>query len=131
MRELKRLGDAELEIMLAIWAGKTPVTSTFVLEQLEGRRRWALSTVMTSLTRLCGKGYLVCDRSSGSNLYSPLVTEEEYKAAESRSFMERLYGNSFQSLVTNLYNSKLIENADLDELRSFLDKLEKEGDGNA
>lgn len=131
MKDSKRLGDAELEIMLAIWDSKAPVTSSYVLAHLEGRRKWALSTVMTSLTRLCDKGFLTCDRSTGSNLYSPLVTEAEYKAAESRSFIERLYGNSFQNLVTSLYSSKVIEHTDLDELRSFLDKLEKEGDSDA
>lgn len=125
MTEIKRLGDAELEIMLAIWSSKSEVTSTYVLEYLQGRRKWALSTVMTSLARLCDKGFLSCDRTSGNNLYLPLISEEDYKSKESRSFLEKMYGNSFQSLVTNLYGNKIIESADLAELRRFIDELEK------
>lgn len=125
MNEIKRLGDAELEIMLAIWNSKNQVTSTYVLEHLQKKRRWALSTVMTSLSRLCEKGFLTCDRTTGSNLYLPLISEEEYKAKESQSFLEKMYGNSFQKLVTNLYDHKIIENTDLEELRRFIDKLEK------
>lgn len=128
MSEIKRLGDAELEIMLAIWNSNDKVTSTYVLEHLKGRRKWALSTVMTSLSRLCDKGFLICDRTSGSNLYKPLISETEYKAKESQSFLEKLYGNSFQKLVANLYENKIIESTDLEELRSFINELEKEGD---
>lgn len=128
MNEIKRLGDAELEIMLAIWNSNDKVTSTYVLEHLKGRRKWALSTVMTSLSRLCDKGFLTCDRTTGSNLYKPLISEAEYKAKESQSFLEKLYGNSFQKLVANLYENKIIESTDLEELRSFINELEKEGD---
>ena len=35
---MKRLGDAELEIMLAIWAAGEPVQSTYVQEKLRGGR---------------------------------------------------------------------------------------------
>lgn len=125
MNTIKRLGDAELEIMLAIWNSKNKVTSTYVLEHLQKKRKWALSTVMTSLSRLCEKGFLTCDRTTGSNLYLPLISEEEYKAKESQSFLEKMFGNSFQKLVTNLYENKIIENTDLEELRTFIDKLEK------
>lgn len=125
MNTIKRLGDAELEIMPAIWNSKDKVTSTYVLEHLQKKRKWALSTVMTSLSRLCEKGFLTCDRTTGSNLYLPLISEEEYKAKESQSFLEKMFGNSFQKLVTNLYENKIIENTDLEELRTFIDKLEK------
>lgn len=127
MNNIKRLGDAELEIMLAIWSSHDKVTSAYVLKHLQGKRKWALSTVMTSLARLCNKGFLTCDRTTGNNLYFPLISEEEYKAKESQSFLEKMYDNSFQKLVTNLYENKVIENTDLEELRSFIDNLEKEG----
>lgn len=125
MKEVKRLGDAELEIMLAIWNSKNKVTSSYVLEHLQGKRKWALSTVMTSLSRLCEKGFLTCDRTTGSNLYWPLISEEVYKTKESQSFLEKMYGNSFQKFVTNLYENKVIASTDLEELRRFLDELEK------
>lgn len=124
--KMKRLGDAELEIMQVIWQAQKPVTSSFILEHLEGRRKWALSTLMTVLTRLADKGFLLCDRSTHNNLYSAVIAEQAYKASESRSFLEKLYGNSLQSLVANLYSSKAVKPEDLKELRTFLDELEKE-----
>ena len=46
---MKRLGDAELEIMLAVWSVEGPVTSVYVHEKLRGSRDWALPAVITSI----------------------------------------------------------------------------------
>ena len=123
---LKKLGEAELEIMQVIWDSEHPVTSNYILKELQGRRRWQLSTLMTSLTRLSDKGFVHCDRSTGSNLYTSVILEEEYKAKASSHFLEKLYNNSIQNMIATLYNNKKIKNSDIEELRSFLDKLEDE-----
>lgn len=126
--KIRRLGDAELEIMQVLWEAGEPVTSGYVLQHLTGLRgKWALSTVMTALARLADKGFAACDRSTRTNYYTPLISARDYKAAESRSFLERLYGNSVQSLVANLYDSRAIGDGDLEKLKKFIE--EKEGGG--
>lgn len=122
----KKLGEAELEIMQVIWSSKNPVTSNFILKELQGRRKWKLSTLMTSLTRLSDKGFVACDRSTGSNLYTSLISENDYRTGASRHFLETLYNNSIQNMVATLYHSKAIEESDLKELRDFLDQLEED-----
>ena len=121
---LKKLGEAELEIMQVIWNSENPVTSNYILKELQGRRKWQLSTLMTSLARLSDKGFVSCDRSTGSNLYTPVISENEYKARASRHFLEKLYNNSIQNMVATLYSDKAIKDSDIEELRNFLDKLE-------
>lgn len=120
----KKLGDAELEIMQAIWESESPVTSVYILNKLKSSRKWQLSTLMTSLARLEDKGFANCDRSCGSNLYSALVAENDYKAAASQSFLKRMYNSSVQNLVATLYGNKMFSGEDVKELRSFLDELE-------
>ena len=123
---LKRLGDAEIEIMQAIWDASQPVTANYILEQIQGRRKWPLSTLMTSLARLADKGYVSCDRTYRNNLYTPLVSEEDYKAREGKNFLQKLYGNSIKGMVTSLYDGKVIGEEDLNELRCYLDSYKKE-----
>ena len=125
----KKLGEAELEIMQVIWNSEIPVTSNYILKQLRGRRKWQLSTLMTSLSRLNDKGFLSCDRSTGSNLYSWIIPENEYKTGASRNFLEKLYNNSIQNMIASLYSSKAIKSSDVEELRDFLEKLEAERSG--
>lgn len=121
---LKKLGEAELEIMQVIWDSANPVTSNYILKELQGRRKWQLSTLMTSLTRLSDKGFVNCDRSTGVNLYAPIISENEYKTGASKHFLEKLYNNSIQNMVATLYSNKAIKESDVEELRDFLDKLE-------
>jgi BlaI family penicillinase repressor len=122
---LKSLGDAELEIMKVLWKAGDKVSSTYILAALDGKLNWKLSTLMTVLTRLEKKGFLVCDRQTRTNLYQASIREKEYMAEESREFLEKLYDNSVENFITGLYNSKILKNTDLDELRVFLDKLEE------
>ena len=123
---LKKLGDAELEIMQVIWNSGNPVTSNYILKELQERRSWQLSTLMTSLARLVDKGFISCDRSTGRNLYTSIISENEYKAGASKHFLEKLYNNSIQNMITALYSNKEIKSSDIQELREFLDKLEDE-----
>ena len=124
-KQIKTLGEAEFQIMQVIWLTKEPVSSNYILNELQEKRKWQLSTLMTSLNRLVDKGFLICDRSTGKNLYSAIISENDYKAKESKNFLEKLYNNSIQNLITTLYTNKMMKNVDVDELRKFLDELEK------
>ena len=126
METIKRLGDAELEIMQVLWGASEPVTSGYIQEQLKGKRDWALSTLMTTLARLADKGFLLCDRSTRTNLYTPLITGSDYKAWESRGFLQRMHGGSLPRLVACLCEDEGISRAELDELRRMIDTMEKE-----
>src|SRR5690625_989880 len=123
---IKRLPDAELEIMLIVWQADDKVSSSYILERLEGKRQWALSTLMTVLSRLVDKGFLHCEKVGRSNSYSPIISEDEYKESEGKSTLKKLFGNSIQDMVMSLYNGKAIDKDDLVELREMLDQVEKE-----
>ena len=48
---IKKLGDAELEIMEVLWDSSEPLTSGYILEKIRPTRKWALSTLMATLAR--------------------------------------------------------------------------------
>ena len=123
-QDIKRLGDGELDIMMAAWGTKGRVNSSYIQEKLKTHRQWTLPAVATALNRLVEKGFLACEKKGRSNYYRPLVSEEAYKAAEGRTFLEKLYGNSFAGMVASLYDSRAIGPEDLEDLRRFLDELE-------
>ena len=125
-QELRRLGDAELEIMQAVWRSGEAVQSTYIQQALRARRDWPLPAVLTALNRLVEKGFLTCRKQGRGNWYAPAVSEEEYREFEGRGFLQRLYGNSFPALVAALYRGKTIGREELDDLRRFLDRLEDE-----
>ena len=74
------LGEAELEIMQILWSARQPQTAREILAQLQGKRPWPWSTLMTALARLGEKGFVSCDRSTRTNLYTPKVSARDYQA---------------------------------------------------
>lgn len=120
---MKSLGEAELEIMQVIWNSDSAVTSNYILKELEGKRRWSLSTLMTSLARLSAKEFVKCDRTSGTNMYSYIISESDYKASAGTGFLKSLYNNSICNMVASLYNDKKLSDEDIKELKNYLNEL--------
>jgi len=120
---IPRLPDAELEIMKIIWRhdeGET--TSAYIVERLEGKREWAITTVLNFLARLVDRGFLAVRRSGKVNVYTPLIREEAYLESESKSFLRRLHGDSLKSLFASLYDGEAISAEDLNDLRRYIDE---------
>jgi len=124
--ERRKLGEAELEIMQALWQAGEALTAPRVLEALPNRS-WAMGTLITVLQRLVQKGYLACEKRPRASTYAPLVTKEDYLAGEGKSFLERLYGNSLRTMVASFYGGKVIGENDLAELRRYLAELQEGG----
>ncbi|MCL1852743.1 MAG: BlaI/MecI/CopY family transcriptional regulator [Peptococcaceae bacterium] len=116
-----KLGDAEKEIMKIIWEAQRPLSATFIMDHLAGRT-WALATVMTVLARLCNKGFVHCDRSTGSNRYTAAMSEEAYQEREGRAFLKKEFGSSIANMVTALTNSGSISEEEFARLRQILDR---------
>lgn len=117
---IRRLPDAELEVMQAIWACTPPVGRAEMDEILQDSHPMALTTLLTVLTRLSEKGFIRIEKVGRSSRYIPLVTREEYLAAQSRRFFDKLCGGSLSTFATALCNSGLTQE-EISELRDLLD----------
>lgn len=123
---MKKLSEAEFEIMQILWGHDEMVTSNQILSELGEKRNWKLASVMTVLARMAEKGAVYCDRNTRTNYYSAIVTEEEYKLEESDTFLERLYDKSAKNLIACLYHGKRMSKENIQELREYLDSLVEE-----
>lgn len=121
MEEIKRLPESELEIMQIIWKNSAPVSRVDIEQALQETHPLAPTTILTLLTRLCEKGFLSFKKEGRSNLYEPLITEKEYLAAESRSFLDRVFHGSVASFATALCDSGVTKE-ELEELRRLLEE---------
>lgn len=117
---MKRLPDTELEVMKALW-DTGPDTPRSALEEKLAPFHWAANTVNTYLSRLVEKGFVSVHREGKSNLYTPLVSKEEYQMFDSRTVLNRLYGSP-RNFVAALARKGLDDN-ELKDLRTLLDQL--------
>ena len=123
---LKKLPDAEFEIMRSIWHMTEPVTSPMLTEQLRTTlpdKDWKPQTVLTMLVRLENKGFLRSEKSGKERFYFTVITENDYLKVERDSFRSRFSGSSFSGLVKALYDGESISDEDINELKEWLDSI--------
>ena len=117
---MKRLPDAELEVMKVLWE-LGPDTSRSEVEGGLAAFGWAANTVNTYLSRLADKGFVSVRREGKTNLYTPLVSREDYLSFDSRAVLDRLYGSP-KNFVAALARDGL-ERGELEELQALLEEL--------
>ena len=119
--KLRRLPDAELEVMQAIWACSIPAARTDIEDILYKTHPMAMTTLLTLLTRLSEKGYITIEKNGRRSYYTPNVSQEEYLASQSKNFVDKLCGGSMSMFATALCNSGLTKE-ELAELREMLER---------
>lgn len=122
MKELRRLPDTELDVMLVVWGGGTRMDTGEITRRLSDKKPVEVRVVQSYLNRLVEKGYLRCEKIGRLNHYTPLVAMEDYRARETASFVERLYGNSPAKLFAALVQDRGLSPDDLEELRRILEE---------
>ena len=116
-----RLPDAELEVMKVVWEFDAPVSTIMIMERLK-YKNWHISTVLKLISRLTERGFIKSEKNGRYNVYVPLVNEAVYLKSETKSFLERLHGNSVKSLIATLYNTRTISKEELDEIAKIIEK---------
>lgn len=124
-RSLKRLPEAELELMLCLWEAEGPVPRSYFDARLRDSRGWADSTVLSLLSRLEEKGFLKVEKRGNRNIYSPLVSRQAYLDLENRSFLARLHHDSLCDMVAGMAQAKALTRQDMDDLQELIDTLRR------
>ena len=125
MASIKKLPDAEFEIMKIIWRNPSPITTLQIMGKLSPGRNWKPQTVLTLLVRLIDKGYLSSSKAGKERIYAPIISSEEYLAIETENFLSRFHSSSVLSLMSMLYDGKKLSDQEIDELRTWLNERER------
>lgn len=121
------VSDREFEVLEAIWEG-APVSAREVVTRLNRRGHWHEKTVKTLLGRLVKKGAITFERDGRSYLYSPCLAREEYVQKQGAGVVERMFDGKIGSFVAGFATAKKLKPSDIEELKAFIDKWEKEND---
>lgn len=120
---IRRLPDAEQEVMQALWACQAPAARTDIEEILFQSHPMAMTTLLTLLTRLNEKGFITIEKKGRKSYYTPCVSQEEYLASQSKNFFQKLCGGNLSVFANALCDSGLTKE-EIAELRDLLDKGE-------
>lgn len=124
-QKFNRLPDSELDIMLVLWNNEPPMSRLDIERIVNQKKALAPTTILTLLSRLEKKQFVSVRKEGKVNLYTPLISQEEYRECEGRNVLEKLYGNSLKKFVASLYQGKMDEK-DIRELSDFLKEMEED-----
>lgn len=122
---MKKLPDAELELMMIIWDAEKPVTRVEIEEKLSEDRDVLPNTILTLLTRLEKRGFLKKVRDGKINYYSALVDKEPYLKEASQGILNRMFKGSLKNFAAALYDGEELSEEDAAELMEFLENKVK------
>lgn len=118
-----QISDAEWQVMKVLWT-RSPRVASEIIDELAPTTGWKPPTIKTLLSRLTEKGAIAIDRSGKHYQYSPLFQEAECVRAESRSFLDRLFGGSITPMVANLIEGDQLSPEQIAALRKMLDSAD-------
>ena len=121
MNTTPSISEAEFQVMKVIW-GKSPVSTTEVVTELEKTTDWKPKTIQTLLSRLVKKDVLSLKREDRVFVYTPLVKESDYLSQESDSFLKRFYNGTLNAMVVNFLDQDRLSDDEIERLREILEK---------
>ena len=121
----KLLTEVELELMNILWRLGGGTVSE-VLAHLPPERPLAYTSVSTILRILEQKEVLRSEKLGRGHRYEPLVAKEVYEVYALEHVVGRVFGGEPLALVRRLMDTAGLSKRDLAELKSLLDRKEKE-----
>lgn len=117
---LKKIPDAELEIMEIIWDSERPISSKEMIKIMEEKKEWKNTTTLTLLSRLIDKDFISAKKEKRISYYTPIITKKSYLGLETGNFLRKLHGNSLKSFITTLHENHDITDEDINELEEWI-----------
>jgi BlaI family penicillinase repressor len=124
MDEIPKISNAEWEIMKVIW-NNSEITSAKIIQALKNKSKWKATTVKSLINRLLNKKAIGFTKLGSEYFYYPLVSEDECIKSESKSFINRVFNGSINSMLITFVESKQISERDIDDLKNILNKSSK------
>ena len=117
---MKKLPDAEFEVMKVVWANNPPITTSIIMQQHGNKEGWKLQTAISLLSRLVERGFLRTEKNSKERSYFPMVDKEDYLKFETGKFVKQFHDNSVLNFINTMYNDKALNDNDIDELLAWV-----------
>ncbi|AVV58289.1 transcriptional repressor, CopY family protein [Paenibacillus vortex V453] len=124
MNHIPPITEAELEIMRVLWTNPNS-PSSHVVQQMTERMEWSPNTTRTLLSRLVQKeaaGAKPGTNSKRTQLFYPLISEQEYLRSETKSFMKKLYGGALHPMLANFLKDKKLNAQEIEDLKALFDE---------
>ena len=116
MKDKKKLTESETQVMNALWSlpGEKGYSSEIMSRMLEPKP--APTTLLTFLKILKQKGFVESEKMGKSQLFSALMSKEDYTRLFLHDVKDTFFGGSFTSLVSFYARKEHLSESEIEEL---------------
>ena len=117
---MEKLTRQEEEVMLYIWTLKECFIKDILARYAEPKPPYTtLASIVTNLKR---KGYVKQGRVGNTYLYTPLISEQEYKRTFMSGFVRNYFENSYKEMVSFFAKEQKISADDLQDILQMIEQ---------
>ena len=117
-----KLTGSEWHVLACLWE-HSPQTVMQLVAELGDRVGWAKSTTITTLRRMEEQELVRVEQGVRGKLYAPAVEREQATAAETHSFLDRVYQGSVGLMMSAMAKRQELSQDEVAELRAILDRI--------
>jgi predicted transcriptional regulator len=125
-KKLPRPTESELEILKVLWE-RGPSTVRDVHEELSTHKPTGYTTVLKLMQIMMEKGLVRRDEEQRAHVYEARLPQEQTQNQLLGDLVERVFDGSAAKLVMQALSGRKTSRQELDQIREFLDEIEKEG----
>ena len=118
--------ENELEILQILWKNG-PSTVRFVNEEINKSRKVGMTTTLKTIQIMTEKDILSKDDSVRPHTFIPAVDEDNTRGLLLDKLLDSAFGGSTYQLVMQALGNQKSSKKELEKIKEFLDKIEKEG----
>ena len=124
MDNIRKLPEAEFDVMVALWDCEvSPVNTAYLMENVGKHKGWKAPTLISFLSRLEEKGFIHSEKKGKERQYYADASKDEYIKNVTLDFIERYHCGSLVKMIDVVYG-KLAEPSDeLDEMKKWIQQL--------
>ena len=116
--------ESEWTVMEYLW--NNPMVTITEIRKALSSTGWSDSTIKTLVRRLVSKNAVAINDEAATFRYYPLISQQECRLKETKSFINRVYDGSVSMLVTNLAADSNLTDKETEELLALIEKMGKE-----
>ena len=124
-RSACELTDAEWVVMNVVWECQ-PCAAGTVQEALAKTRKWAYSTVKTTMDRMVNKGFLSTHHIRNLTLFSAAITDVDAKRGELRRMLKRAFDGALTPMMQFLVENDELSKEELGVLRKMVGQTKRQ-----
>ena len=124
MKKEINISESEWTVMEYLW--HNPLVTITEIRKALSANGWSDSTIKTLVRRLVSKNAIAINDESATFRYYPLISQQECRLKETKSFINRVYDGSVSMLVTNLAADSNLTEKETEELLTLIEKMGKE-----